>query len=86
MGMAGVDVNRTLRNAGVDFAVRLLVDELDRLLEGGGRDPHQAGIGQAEFEDEEDREGDRQRAERQRRKHQRVGLGEQADAEKQREG
>jgi hypothetical protein len=45
----------------VDFAVRLLVDEFDRLLKGGGRNPHQAGIGQAEFEDEEDREGDRQR-------------------------
>ena len=39
----------------MDFAVRLLVDEFDRLLEGGGRNPHQAGIGQAEFEDEEDR-------------------------------
>ena len=43
----------------------LFVDELDRLFERRGRDPEQASIGHAEFEDEENRKRDRQRAESQ---------------------
>ncbi len=41
----------------------LLVDELDRLLERGGRNLEEASIGHAEFENEKDRKCDRQRAE-----------------------
>ena len=37
----------------------LLVHVLDCLFERGGRNPKEAGIGQAELEDQEDREGDR---------------------------
>ena len=54
---------------------RLLVDELDRLLERGGRNPEQAGIGHAEFEDEKDRKRDRQRAESKGRGDQGVARG-----------
>jgi hypothetical protein len=38
------------------LASGLFVHELDCLHEGGGRDPEQACVGLAEFEDEEDRE------------------------------
>ena len=54
---------------------RLLVDELDRLLERGGRDLEQAGIGHAEFEDEKDRKRDRQRSEGKGRGNQGVARG-----------
>ena len=50
--------------ASANGVLRLLVDELDRLFERRGRDPKEAGIGQAEFKDQEDREGDRQSPER----------------------
>ena len=51
---------------------RLLVDELDRLLECGGRNLEQACVGHAEFEDEKDRKRDRQGSESQRCDDQRV--------------
>ncbi len=57
---------------------------MNSMLERGGRNPEQTGIGLAEFEDQKDREGDRQTPERQRGIDQPIGLGVEADAEKQR--
>jgi hypothetical protein len=61
---------------------RLLVDVSDRLLERGGRDAQQP-VGQAEFEDEEYREGYADGSERKRGNDQFVRLSEHAHAEEQ---
>ncbi len=45
-----------------------------RLVQRNARDSEEAGVGEPEFEDEEDREGDAERSEGERRQHQRVRL------------